>query len=120
MRAATVLGSAPSPMRPLVTSIASIAMTTTGTMPAAAMTTTSCCQFLIGEECWSLIGCGAHRGQTAHYTDRTCALDRSAGPLLRRAATMAMNAPVAQLDRVLVSEAKGHRFDSCRARQHMQ
>src|SRR5438067_9546128 len=25
-------------------------------------------------------------------------------------------APVAQLDRVLVSEAKGHRFDSCRAR----
>ena len=26
-------------------------------------------------------------------------------------------APVAQLDRVLVSEAKGHRFDSCRARQ---
>ena len=24
-------------------------------------------------------------------------------------------APVAQLDRVLVSEAKGHRFDSCRA-----
>ena len=26
------------------------------------------------------------------------------------------NAPVAQLDRVLVSEAKGHRFDSCRAR----
>ena len=27
------------------------------------------------------------------------------------------HAPVAQLDRVLVSEAKGHRFDSCRARQ---
>ena len=26
-------------------------------------------------------------------------------------------APVAQLDRVLVSEAKGHRFESCRARQ---
>src|SRR5262245_25456001 len=26
------------------------------------------------------------------------------------------DAPVAQLDRVLVSEAKGHRFDSCRAR----
>ncbi len=25
-------------------------------------------------------------------------------------------APVAQLDRVLVSEAKGHRFESCRAR----
>ena len=25
-------------------------------------------------------------------------------------------APVAQLDRVLASEAKGHRFDSCRAR----
>lgn len=25
------------------------------------------------------------------------------------------NAPVAQLDRVLVSEAKGHRFESCRA-----
>ena len=25
------------------------------------------------------------------------------------------HAPVAQLDRVLVSEAKGHRFDSCRA-----
>lgn len=31
------------------------------------------------------------------------------------------HAPVAQLDRVLVSEAKGHRFDSCRARQsHMK
>lgn len=29
---------------------------------------------------------------------------------------LALNAPVAQLDRVLVSEAKGHRFDSCRAR----
>ena len=28
-----------------------------------------------------------------------------------------LRAPVAQLDRVLVSEAKGHRFDSCRARQ---
>jgi hypothetical protein len=28
-------------------------------------------------------------------------------------------APVAQLDRVLVSEAKGHRFDSCRA-HHIQ
>ena len=26
-------------------------------------------------------------------------------------------APVAQLDRVLVSETKGHRFESCRARQ---
>ena len=26
-------------------------------------------------------------------------------------------APVAQMDRVLASEAKGHRFDSCRARQ---
>jgi hypothetical protein len=25
------------------------------------------------------------------------------------------SAPVAQLDRVLVSETKGHRFDSCRA-----
>ena len=28
-----------------------------------------------------------------------------------------INAPVAQLDRVLVSETKGHRFESCRARQ---
>src|SRR6185312_6124773 len=27
-----------------------------------------------------------------------------------------LDAPVAQLDRVLVSEAKGHRFESCRAR----
>ncbi len=27
------------------------------------------------------------------------------------------HAPVAQLDRVLASEAKGHRFESCRARQ---
>src|SRR6266487_553780 len=31
---------------------------------------------------------------------------------------MPVRAPVAQLDRVLVSEAKGHRFDSCRARHH--
>src|ERR1035437_4537315 len=29
----------------------------------------------------------------------------------------ACHAPVAQLDRVLVSETKGHRFASCRARQ---
>ena len=29
-------------------------------------------------------------------------------------------APVAQLDRVLVSEAKGHRFDSCRARHTLK
>src|SRR5689334_9135453 len=31
-------------------------------------------------------------------------------------AIIAACAPVAQLDRVLVSEAKGHRFESCRAR----
>jgi hypothetical protein len=30
------------------------------------------------------------------------------------------DAPIAQLDRVLVSEAKGHRFDSCWARQRTQ
>ena len=29
-------------------------------------------------------------------------------------------APVAQLDRVLVSEAKGHRFDSCRAHHNLE
>ncbi len=29
-------------------------------------------------------------------------------------------APVAQLDRVLVSETKGHRFESCRARQNQE
>ena len=28
-------------------------------------------------------------------------------------------APVAQLDRVLVSETKGHRFESCRARHSL-
>ena len=32
----------------------------------------------------------------------------------------ARHAPVAQLDRVLVSETKGHRFDSCRARQILE
>src|SRR5690242_8836683 len=32
---------------------------------------------------------------------------------------MRVDAPVAQLDRVLVSEAKSHRFDSCRARQSL-
>ena len=36
--------------------------------------------------------------------------------LVRRARKIRPDAPVAQLDRVLVSEAKGHRFDSCRAR----
>ena len=30
-----------------------------------------------------------------------------------------INAPVAQLDRVLVSETKGHRFESCRARHSL-
>ena len=29
-------------------------------------------------------------------------------------------APVAQLDRVLASEAKGHRFESCRARYQIK
>jgi hypothetical protein len=29
-----------------------------------------------------------------------------------------INAPVAQLDRVLASEARGHRFESCRARHY--
>gem|GEM_PF-4510834 len=32
-------------------------------------------------------------------------------------AHFALSAPVAQLDRVLASEAKGHRFKSCQARQ---
>src|SRR2546429_8819663 len=36
---------------------------------------------------------------------------------LRSVEVKLARAPVAQLDRVLVSEAKGHRFDSCRARQ---
>ena len=31
--------------------------------------------------------------------------------------TLLYNAPVAQLDRVLPSEGRGHRFESCRARQ---
>ena len=30
------------------------------------------------------------------------------------------HAPVAQLDRVLPSEGRGHRFESCRARQSFQ
>jgi hypothetical protein len=29
-------------------------------------------------------------------------------------------APVAQLDRALPSEGKGHRFDSCRVRQYTE
>ena len=33
-----------------------------------------------------------------------------------RAANVCRPAPVAQLDRALASEAKGHRFESCRAR----
>jgi hypothetical protein len=39
------------------------------------------------------------------------------GRCLELRGRIASRAPVAQLDRVLVSEAKGHRFDSCRARQ---
>src|SRR5438034_8026994 len=38
---------------------------------------------------------------------------------LRSVEVESPRAPVAQLDRVLVSEAKGHRFDSCRARQSL-
>ena len=46
-----------------------------------------------------------------------CAPGVPSGPSIGARAKMATLAPVAQLDRVLVSEAKGHRFDSCRARQ---
>ena len=35
-----------------------------------------------------------------------------------KCSTRSSNAPVAQLDRVLPSEGKGHRFESCRAHHH--
>src|SRR6056297_3506820 len=38
-------------------------------------------------------------------------------PGSRESVTILGHAPVAQLDRVLPSEGRGHRFDSCRARQ---
>ena len=42
--------------------------------------------------------------------------DTATGPVTEVAPYNPPNAPVAQLDRVLVSEAKGHWFDSSRAR----
>ena len=38
---------------------------------------------------------------------------------MRHESRRSIPAPVAQLDRVLASEAKGHRFESCRARQSL-
>src|SRR6185436_3045068 len=59
---------------------------------------------------------------TRVHTARKSAGDRAPHPCARwtlrcAAGRIRLRAPVAQLDRVLVSEAKGHRFDSCRARQ---
>ena len=60
---------------------------------------------------------GRGRGETENYTvmrrARRCTMDAKGYESLKSSA----HAPVAQLDRVLVSEAKGHRFESCRARQ---
>ena len=51
-------------------------------------------------------------------------VNREPSPVVRNALRVAMSveyrpheAPVAQLDRVLPSEGRGHRFESCRARQ---
>src|SRR6476661_7771923 len=38
-------------------------------------------------------------------------------PLASAVAKSALHAPVAQLDRALPSEGRGHRFESCRVRQ---
>ena len=68
-------------------------------------------------------------GVTAHFTNALSILggqallrDRAGAlrprlPLATRSATSARNAPVAQLDRALPSEGKGHTFESCRVRQ---
>jgi hypothetical protein len=40
-------------------------------------------------------------------------------PLLAKQSIDQDIAPVAQLDRALPSEGKGHRFDSCRVRQYI-
>ena len=116
-------------------------MTAIGTTKASATTTTSCFQFLIGET-WGVGPCmvflireGASsvRGTLrwprtengvpgrspeqngALYAGRAKAANLN-WTLVRRTRKIVGDAPVAQLDRVLVSEAKGHRFDSCRAR----
>ena len=57
------------------------------------------------------------RCKGAHYSRKCPPLIASThGGTAQKPVYFARNAPVAQLDRVLVSEAKGHRFDSCRAR----
>ena len=112
-------------------------MTVIGTRNASTTTMTSCFGVLIAEECGSCSGMvewaveafvgGRHvaakrerkrvlPGQTEHYIGRW--FDGAQRWTVGRAGRYnpTFDAPVAQLDRVLVSEAKGHRFESCRAR----
>src|SRR5436309_4147130 len=97
-----------------------------GTAKASTTTTISCFGVLMKEVCSSLIAliavlravsakCGPlHRAakQSAHYN---ASADEPSGRCSEHRGRIVTRAPVAQLDRVLVSEAKGHRFDSCRA-----
>src|SRR5207244_5623648 len=134
MRARIALSSSCSPFVPLVTNCESRRPSPIGTMNASTTTTMSCFGLLIGDECAtfccmvdpapervSWVGVFAtkscrpsrasrQRGneQPQHYT--------AGGRSFDGRGRMPIRAPVAQLDRVLVSEAKGHRFDSCRER----
>ena len=125
-----------SPFSPLVTSCETITATAIGTMNASSTTMTSCFGVLIADECSSVMvagwrgilasarrGAKANAGTAADLTRDYTVPATSRGTAhwtgsLRERYNLRF-APVAQLDRVLVSEAKGHRFESCRAR-HLQ
>ena len=120
------------PCSPLVTSCEISTATAIGTAKASSTTMTSCFGVLIGEECSSVMVAGGvfgRRGRAPARARHRRLRQRNArlyrcGPCPRPHWTASRpdrynaraHAPVAQLDRVLVSEAKGHRFESCRAR----
>src|SRR5206468_4569019 len=98
-------------------------MTTIGTTNASTTTMISCFGDLIGEECWSgsfIFSCWSNCAraagkskQTKNYTVTTFSSASKVDARVCESLKSQVHAPVAQLDRVLVSEAKGHRFESC-------
>ena len=133
-----------------VTSCDSSRKSTIGTRNASASTIASCLGVFIGEMCsscivefparvaeWTRPHAAASKSSFARtaadeariitrvHAARKSAGDRAPHPCARwtlrcAAGRIRLRAPVAQLDRVLVSEAKGHRFDSCRARHDLR
>src|SRR5438067_2815324 len=98
-------------------------MSAIGMAKASTTTTTSCFGVLMKDECSPVIAVFAFVFMRQALAPRSRRLARqnvnysaAVDGLRSLAVNSETRAPVAQLDRVLVSEAKGHRFDSCRAR----